>query len=565
MSAYPNVERGEKYAKDVLAGKIVANKWIKLACQKHFDDKKLSKNKDFPYKFDPAKAERVAKFIQLLPHTKGKWASKKEKIYLESWQIFACCIPFGWVNKSDNLRRYRKILVFVCRKNGKSAIGAGIANYMFCADGEFGAEVYSGATSEKQALEVFRPAKQMVERTPELKDFFGVEVNASNMNRPADGSRFEPVIGKPGDGSSPSCAVVDEYHEHKTDDLYDTMETGMGARDQPLMLIITTAGSNIGGPCHVMVRDAEKMLEGVLVIPDLWAILYGKDIEDDWTSEIALQKANPNMNVSVNSDFLQARLRDAKISARKQAVFRTKHLNEWVGAKNAWLNMAKWLQAPERLPLDSLKNRPCFIGLDLATKIDMSALILLFPPSADDPYYHVYGRYYLPDMRVLEEIDSNSERYRGFDNLGLLTLTVGEVVDFDVIKDDLRYFLANFHVKEIAYDPWQATQLAQDMEKENAVMVEVRHTVANISEPMKECEALILQGKLAHGNCPILTWHASNVVATVDKKDNIYPNKERAENKIDGMVALIMALSRAIVHNQNSDDLDNYLSNMVIG
>lgn len=565
MSAYPNVERGEKYAKDVLAGKIIANKWIKLACQKHFDGKKLSKNKDFPYKFDPAKAERVAKFIQLLPHTKGKWANKKEKIYLEGWQIFACCIPFGWLNKSDELRRYRKILLFVCRKNGKSAIGAGIANYMFCADGEFGAEVYSGATSEKQALEVFRPAKQMVERTPELKEYFGVEVNASNMNRPFDGSRFEPIIGKPGDGSSPSCAVVDEYHEHKTDDLYDTMETGMGARDQPLMLVITTAGSNIGGPCHVMVRDAEKMLDGVLDIPDLWAILYGKDVEDDWTSEIALQKANPNMNVSVNGDFLQARLRDAKISARKQAVFRTKHLNEWVGAKNAWLNMAKWLSAPPRKPLESLKNRPCFIGLDLATKIDMSALILLFPPSADDPYYHVYGRYYLPDMRVLEEIDSNSERYRGFDNLGLLTLTVGEVVDFDVIKDDLRYFLANFNVKEIAYDPWQATQLAQDMEKENAVMVEVRHTVANISEPMKECEALILQGKLAHGDCPVLTWHASNVVAKVDNKDNIYPNKERAENKIDGVVALIMALSRAIVHNQNADDLDNYLNNMVIG
>lgn len=313
-----------------------------------------------------------------------------------------------------------------------------------------------------------------------------------------------------------------------------------------------------------MVRDAEKMLEGVLVIPDLWAILYGKDVEDDWTSDVALQKANPNMDVSISGEFLQARLRDAKMSATKQAVFRTKHLNEWVGAKNAWLNMGKWLTAPNRKPLDELKNRPCYIGLDLATKIDMSALILLFPPSADDPYYHVYGRYYLPDVRVLEEIDSNSERYRGFDNLGLLTLTVGEVVDFDVIKDDLRYFTANFDVQEIVYDPFQATQLMQEMEREGMIMVELRNTVANLSEPMKEFEALVLQGKIAHGDCPILTWHASNVVAQMDAKDNIFPRKERNENKIDGIVACLFALNRALVHDGNNGSLDDYLSNMVI-
>ena len=169
MSKYQNVTRAEKYARDVIAGKIITNKWIKLACQRHFDDKKRSKNKDYPYKFDPAKAERVAKFIQLLPQTKGEWARRGEKIHLEPWQVFACCIPFGWVKKSDNLRRFRTIFIFVCRKNGKSAIAAGVANYMFCADGEFGAEVYSGATTEKQAWEVFRPAKQMVERTPQLK------------------------------------------------------------------------------------------------------------------------------------------------------------------------------------------------------------------------------------------------------------------------------------------------------------------------------------------------------------------------------------------------------------
>lgn len=564
---FPNVAKAEKYAQDIIDGKIISNKWIKLACKRHFDDLKLSENDDFPYYFDPKKAERVAKFIQLLPHTKGKWASKGEKITLEPWQIFACCIPFGWLKKSTGFRRYSKILIFVCRKNGKSAIAAGIGNYMFCADGEFGAEVYSGATTEKQAWEVFRPAKLMVQRTPELKDYFGVEVNASNMNRVADGSRFEPVIGNPGDGASPSCAIVDEYHEHKDDKLYDTMETGMGAREQPIMLVITTAGSNIGGPCYLMVREAEKMLDGVTDIPDLWAILYGKDIDDDWTSDIALKKANPNYDVSVSGEFLLARQRDAKQSSTKQNVFRTKHLNEWVGAKNAWMNMAKWRQAPERKSLHELDGRTCYIGLDLATKIDMVATILLFPPTADDPYYHVHGRYYLPDVRVLEELDSNTERYRKFDIDGLLTLTMGEVVDFDTIKDDLREFYSRFDVQEIAYDPWQATQLAQELDKENMTMVELRHTVQNMSEPMKELEALVLQKKLAHGDCPIMTWMMSNVVATLDKKENIYPNKERAENKIDGVVALIMALGRALVHQRDMDNanIDDFLNNPIIG
>ncbi len=557
---YPLVKAAEAYARQVISGKIPACKWIKLACQRHLDEVKLSKAADFPYYFDPAKAERVAKFLQLLPHTKGKWASKRELIKLEGWQLFSVCIPFGWLRKKDDTRRYRTILIFVPRKNGKSIIGGGVGLYMFTADGEFGAEVYSGATTEKQAWEVFRPAKLMVDRTPELREHFGVEVNASNMCRLSDGSRFEPVIGKPGDGSSPSCAIVDEFHEHQDSTLFDTMETGMGAREQPVMLVITTAGSSIGGPCHQLVRDAERMLEGVIERPDLWAMLYTIDPGDDWTSEAVLIKANPNYGISINGDFLQARQRDAMQSAAKQATFRTKHLNEWVGAKSAWLNMLRWKEAPARKSLAELDGRPCNIGLDLASKIDIAGNLLLFPPVEGDPYWHLHGRYYLPEARVIEELDSNTARYREFDALGLLTLTDGEVIDFEVIKEDLREFAGRFDVQQVAYDPWQATQLAQEMQAEGLLMVEVRQTVQNISEPMKELEALVLQRKLAHGDCPVLTWMASNVVAKLDAKDNIYPNKERPENKIDGIVAAIMALSRAIAGKQEEGpDLSDHI------
>lgn len=558
---YPLVKAAEAYARQVISGKIPACKWIKLACQRHLDDLKRAKSADYPYKFDPAKAERVAKFLQLLPHTKGKWASKRELIKLEGWQLFSVCIPFGWVQKKDGARRFRTVLIFVPRKNGKSIIGGGLGVYMLTADGEFGAEVYSGATTEKQAWEVFRPAKLMVERTPELRDHYGVDVNASNMFRLEDGSRFEPVIGKPGDGSSPSCAIVDEYHEHQDSTLFDTMETGMGAREQPLMLVITTAGSSIGGPCHQLVRDAERMLEGAIERPDLWAMLYTIDPGDDWTSESVLIKANPNYGISINGDFLQARQRDAMQSAAKQATFRTKHLNEWVGAKNAWLNMLRWKEAPARKSLAELEGRPCIIGLDLASKIDIAGNLLLFPPVEGDPLWHVHGRYYLPEVRVIEELDSNTARYREFDALGLLTLTDGEVIDFEVIKEDLREFAGRFDVQQVAYDPWQATQLAQEMQAEGLLMVEVRQTVQNISEPMKELEALTLRRVLAHGDCPILTWMASNVIAKLDVKDNIYPNKERPENKIDGIVGLIMAISRAIAGGESPTDLSGFLDN----
>lgn len=260
--SYPNVNAANQYARDVVRGKIVACQFVIQACQRHLDDLMAEKSKSFRYRFDKDLAERAAKFIQLLPHTKGEWAFKRMPITLEPWQLFVICCAFGWVNKGSRLRRFREVYTEIPRKNGKSAISAGVALYCFACDNEFGAEVYSGATTEKQAWEVFRPARLMCKRTPMLTEAFGIEVNASNMNRPEDGARFEPLIGNPGDGSSPHCAVVDEYHEHATDALYTTMLTGMGARRQPLMWAITTAGYNIEGPCYDKRREVIEMLNG---------------------------------------------------------------------------------------------------------------------------------------------------------------------------------------------------------------------------------------------------------------------------------------------------------------
>lgn len=543
----PHVALANQYVADVISGVIPACKWVVLACKRHVSD---LERKDWPYRFDDAKAERRCKFIELLPHTKGEWASRRENLKLSPWQCFIVCSLFGWVEKKGEWRRFREAYIEVPRKSGKSFLAAAIGISIFADDGEFGSEVYSGATTEKQAWQIFRPAQLMARRTPDLCEAYGITVNASTLTIQSNGSRFEPLIGNPGDGASPSCALIDEYHEHPTPALYDTMVTGMGARQQPLTMIVTTAGNNLAGPCYMKRNEVCKALEGQIKNDRLFGLIYTIDDEDDWTSEEALHKANPNFGVSVKADYLIDRQLQATQTALLQNPFKTKHLNIWVGAYQAWMNMIKWGECGTlpRKSLGELEGRRCFAGLDLASKVDIAALVLLFPPVEDDPLWHVHGRYYLPEAAIEERRSANVSHYDAWAKQGLLMLTPGEVLDFDFVKEDLRVFSSAYAVKEVPFDPWQATQLATEMLKERAPMVEYRPTVAHFSEPMKELEKLVLQKILAHGGCPVLTWMISNVVARADKKDNIYPVKEVMDNKIDGVIALLMALGRAIVH-----------------
>jgi phage terminase large subunit-like protein len=547
-----HVAIANKYARDVAEGTILASKWIRLACKRHLDDLKRA---EFAYRFDEAKAVRACKFIELMPHTKGKWAAKGEKLKLCPWQCFMVVCLFGWLRKSNGMRRFRRALLLVPRKNGKSALAAAIGLYMLAADGEHGAEIYSGATNEKQAWEVFRPARIMAQRNEALRQHFGIEVNASNINILADGSRFEPVVGKPGDGASPSCSIVDEYHEHDTDDLLDTMETGMGAREQPLSLIITTAGDNMAGPCYALQIEAQRMLEGVAENDEFFALIYGIDKGDDWTSETVLRKANPNYDVSVSGDFLAMRQKEAVGNARKQGVFQTKHLNVWVGAREAYFNVQKWQDCEvDGLKLEDFAGEECVIGLDLASKVDIAALEVLFPLSGGR--YARFGKYYLPEATV---IAGENEHYQGWAKDERLSVTDGEIIDFEQIKEDILDLSRHFTVRQVAYDPHQATMLVTSLMGEGVPCVEFRPTVLNFSEPMKTLDGLIRAGKISHDGDPVMTWMISNTVGKLDAKDNVYPRKERVENKIDGVVALIMALGLAM-QDEGTGDMSGFLS-----
>lgn len=539
---------GNQYARDVVSGKIPNCKWVRLACQRHLND---LKRKDWHYRFDEAAALKVCRFIELMPHTKGEWASRRERLVMQPWQIFMTICLFGWLHE-DGTRRFRRALLLVPRKNGKSAWAAAIGLYMFAADGEHGAEVFSGATSEKQAWEVFRPARLMAQKQDAFRSRYGVDVNAQNLHILSNGSRFEPLIGKPGDGASPSCAIIDEYHEHDTDELLATMQTGMGARRQPLILVITTAGWNIAGPCYAMMLAARRMLDSIVEDDELFALCYGIDADDDWTLPETLQKANPNFGVSVFEKFLLEQQRQAINDARHVTKFKTKHLNEWVNAKDVFFNVQRWIEAEQPIKLDDFSGQPLRIGVDLASKVDIAAVELLFRldecscAKADELRalgykYARFGRYYLPSAAVEK---TENEHYQTWHRENRLIVADGEMNDQTQIRDDILELRDKFQLMEVAYDPDQARLLVSELEAEGVFCTEVTATMKNFSDPMKEMEGMVREKQIAHDGDPIFTWMLSNVVTKENYRDQVYPRKERAENKIDGAVAHIMVLGR---------------------
>jgi phage terminase large subunit-like protein len=549
---YPHSKDAYIYASHVVKGHIPACKVVQQSCQRFIDDF----NREFDYLYDASIAEKACSFIEKLPHTKGRWAAKKENISLEPWQKFIVCNIFGWVDGAG-MRRFRKAYLKIPRKNGKSLLVAAIGHYMFSKDGEFGAEVYSGATTEKQAWEVFGPARLIAKRTTAYTEHYGIEVNAKNLIIVNNGSKFEPLIGKPGDGASPSCVIVDEYHEHDTDAMVDTMETGMGAREQPLMLQITTAGASISGPCYDQEIECQKLLDGVYEDHQLFCLMYGIDEKDDWTDPRLLIKANPNYDVSVSGDYLKAQLSQAVRTAAKQNAFKRKHLNMWVGALTAWLNMEDFSKCAEDLDINDFIGEELIIPVDLASRIDITAILKVFRKEiAGKTHYYAFSSFYLPEDTIM---DPKNAHYQKWLNDGWLISTEGNEIDFNEIQANIKTDMDTFGAKEVTYDPWRATQLAQGLQAEGANIVEFRNTVANMSPAMYELEAAITSGRLHFDGNPILSWMMSNVVAKVDAKDNIYPRKHKPENKIDGVVALIMAIGRFMAYEEqmNINDFIN--------
>lgn len=551
MTAFPNVDIANKWAKQVVLDKIPACKWVKLACERHLNDLKRSKNKDFPYKFDARLAEKKIAFVELLPHTKGEWAMRRMTITLEAWQKFGIACTFGWVRKKDGFRRFRESYWEVPRKNGKSVIAAGVALNMLANDGEFGSEVYAGATTEKQAWEVFKPARLMAIRSPDFVETAGILINAGSLEIPEEGSVFEPIIGDPPDGQSPHCAIVDEFHEHPTSALYDTMQTGMGARRQPLIFTITTAGFNIEGPCYDLRGRVQEMLLGTVPDDELFGWMWTIDEDDDWTDPKVLAKANPNFGVSVYSDYLESQQRRAIQNASKQNAFKTKHLNLWVSSRTAYFNMEKWQAcADNTLKFDDFSDVPCLMPIDLASKVDICARINLFYRVENGKlhYYCIDPRFYLPEDTVMNGDEKQVlDRYQKWMNQGVLEVHDGSENDFSLVASDLINDAKKVPLTEVPYDEWGGFQVSRDIEDAGYETVKMPKTTKTFSPAMKELVAAISSGRFHHDGHPILSWMIGNVISKPDANENDFPRKEKSSKKIDGAVALLMGINRAML------------------
>lgn len=545
------VERAQRYSKSVVAGEIDACKWVKAACQRQMDDLEAFERGEFDYIWDEARAMAPCAFIEVLPHIKGKWAGSP--IRLEDWQCFILTTVFGWVD-AEGYRRYRTVYIEVPRKNAKSTLSSGVGLYMAFADGEGGAEVYSAATTREQAGIVFKDAWRMA-RHPSisgaLKKRFGVSTTAHSVHNERTASLFRALSaeGSTLDGLNIHCAIVDELHAHKTRSVWDVLETATGSRTQSLIWAITTAGTDQSGICYEVRTYLTKILDGVVEDDSMFGIVYSLDDGDDWTDEGNWQKANPNYGVSVFPLDIKRLAKKAAEMPAAQNNFLTKRLNVWCSASTAWMNMLTWKRcADPSLSINEFRGLPCYVGIDLATKVDMAAGAVVFPRGGK---YYLFCKYWLPEETVRNSANS---QYSGWAREGLLETTPGNVIDYTYIEDWLRMLADQFEVRAVGYDPFHATQFATGMLTEGFPMVEVRPTVMNFSEPMKSLEAFALEGKLGHDGDPILSWMVSNVVCKFRgaNGDDIYPVKERPENKIDGVVASLMALGRAMFTEQET-------------
>lgn len=560
-----------QYARDVADGRILACKWVRLACSRHLKDLVRAES-GWRYVFNPEltaadekdpdsgeivregkpyrPGSRACFFIELLPHIKGQWAANAEQINLEPWQIFIVCSIFGWVDRTNGRRRFRVADLFVPRKNSKSTMAAGIGLYMLSSDGEFGAEVYTGATSEKQAGEVFNPARLMAERTPAFRQRYGVTVRTGNLSIDRNNSKMEPVIGNPGDGASPSCAIVDEYHEHATEDLYSTMKTGMGARSQPLMLVITTAGDDVAGPCYAHQQELQSVLEGVIEDETRFGVIYTIDVDEhgdleDWTTEAALVKANPNFGVSVDAEFLLTELRDAIRDPRKQATFQTKHLNVWVGSASPWLNLQDWTSLADRsLKIEDFSGEPCWDGLDLANTTDIADVCTVFKRSIGGvEHYYAFWRHYLPALRIQEP---ENKHYQGWEKGGWLIKTDGGMIDQALIQEHVEADSEKYDLREVGIDNWGSAGISAGLAAAGITVIRVPQTVMHLSPAMKWIDGLVTDKRIHHNGDPVATWGVSNVQNKPDRNQNWFPRRANDSKKIDPALALIIAVGRAM-------------------
>lgn len=535
--SFDHATDAKKYAKKVVSGKIIAGKWTKLACQRFLND--LASKK---WKFDTDKVNRVCRFLELCPHVKGTKALNR--FSLESWQRFIVANLYGFVDKTTGFRRFNRGLIFVARGNGKSFLMSALGIYAAFFDGEHGSDVYSAATTRDQARIIWQTSQAMLQAMPELTKKAGIEPAQLSLYQKSSNSSFKPLSSDANtlDGLNPYMVLVDEGHAISRG-LWDVLETAMSKRDQPLMICISTAGFDTSSVGFELESYGKRVLEDLTEDERLFVLVYESD-EEDILSEKAWMEANPNYGVSVSKQSLADMAKKAATLSSFRNAFITRHLNRWVNVRDAWLNLNKWDACSKQLNLEDFEGQECYVGLDLATRNDITSKCLVFPSFKNGKrHYDVFWTNWLPEVAIQE---SRNASYAGWALDNHIIQVEGDTIDFGQIRDSIIEDVKRFNVREVCFDPWAAAQLAQELGAQGIQMVEVRPTVKNFSPSMKELEASVLDNRLSHDGNPAVRWMVGNVTVKPDAAGNVYPAKGKGEQKIDAAVSLISALTRAM-------------------
>ena len=527
------------YIDDVLTGKQPACKKLKLAVKRHQNDLKRAESGNFPYYFDDKKAQTAIMLFCQLVHFKGKLAGTKLKP--EPWQQFIIANIYGWRRRDNNLRRFRKVYIQIARKNGKTFLSAGVAIYDLLT--ENGAEVYSAATKKDQARICFEDAKATIKYSADLRKFMKPLAHSLTC-----GDGFMKPLASDSDtldGLNPSCAIIDEFHAHKNTELYDVIDTGMRARQQPLMFIITTAGTNKNCPCYEEYEYCGKMLEGKRGYEneEYFCFITELDKGDDWRNPKNWFKANPNLGVSVEMDAMLTAFREAESKSTAEASFRTKNLNEWLNSAEVWINDNQWRKCKKRFNEKNLVGLRCWGGIDLSKRLDFTVLTWYFVLENGKRY--AKHHFYIPEAQIDKKMKKDSYLIREWIKQGYITPTPGECTDYSYLEADARKDAELYQVQEIAYDRNLADILIQNL-AQDFDCVEFNQGIVGMSEPSKAWEQLIVSGELIDNN-PVMEWMVSCASIKTDANGNIKvvkPDSMKTSKRIDGVITSIMANNR---------------------
>jgi phage terminase large subunit-like protein len=497
-------------------------------------------------------ADDAVEFVQSLRHTRGRWSGTRFNLRL--WQEHEIIRPaFGILNE-DGKRRIRTVYLEVPRKNGKSELAAAIALKLLTADGEPGAEIYGAASDKEQAGIIYRIAAAMVRNHPQLRarckciDYSKTIYVTRGIS---EGSFYKAVPADP-DGSWGYHAhgvIFDELHVQPNRELWESLTTSTAARDQPLVVGVTTAGWDRTSLCWDLHEYSREVIEGIIEDPTWLAVIYGAAEGADWTSPETHRLANPNYGVTVMPSYFEGEVRKAQQQLKYQSKFRRVHLNMWTSAETQGIDMAHWQECSTPIVQHELVGRECYGGLDLASTSDLAAFLLCFPP--DDPKTGIYRflcRFWLPGENIRERGLRHRAPYENWVQRGFIEPTPGDAIDYETIRRDIEAMSEFFNIQEIAYDRWGATQMQQQLTNAGFTMYEVGQGFASYGPPTREFLRLVTQHRIAHGRNPVLRWMADNVVLDEDAAGNMKPNKRKSRTKIDGIPAAIMALDRATRH-----------------